>query len=77
MPKITLDDLEFNTEDLSENGKRQVASLQFLESQLRKIHKELSVYQTARSVHIAVLKSEISEKGIVAISSPHKTDQTE
>ena len=33
MPKITVDDIDYNTEDLSENGKAQLASLQFLEMQ--------------------------------------------
>jgi hypothetical protein len=32
MPKITVDDIEYNTEDLSDNGKAQLASLQFLEA---------------------------------------------
>ena len=35
--KITIDDIEYNTEDLSDNGKAQVASLQFLEAQMNKI----------------------------------------
>ena len=30
MPKITIDDMEYNTEDLTENGRAQLASLQFL-----------------------------------------------
>mgnify|MGYP001185678483 FL=1 len=34
MPKLTIDDIEFNTEDLSENGKAQLSSLQFLEAQM-------------------------------------------
>ena len=33
MPKITIDKIEYNTEDLSEAGVAQVASLQFLEVQ--------------------------------------------
>ena len=41
MPKITVDGIEYNTEDLSENGKSQLASLQFLEVQMNKIKSEL------------------------------------
>ena len=48
MPKITVDDIEYNTEDLSENGKAQLASLQFLEVQMNKLKAEIAVYQTAR-----------------------------
>ena len=29
MPKITVDDIEYNSEDLSDNGKAQLASLHF------------------------------------------------
>ena len=34
MPKITVEGLEYNTEDLTDNGKAQLASLQFLEVQM-------------------------------------------
>ena len=59
MPKITVDDIEYNTEDLSENGKAQLASLQFLEVQMKKIQSEIAVYQTARNSYISVLKTEL------------------
>ena len=49
MPKITVDDIEYNTEDLSDNGKAQLASLQFLEVQMSKIKSEIAVYKTAAS----------------------------
>ena len=63
MPKITVDGVEYNTEDLSENGKAQLASLQFLEVQMSKLKSEIAVYQTARSAYISALKSELSEAG--------------
>ena len=37
MPKITIDDVEYNSEDLSENGKAQLASLQFLQVQMKQV----------------------------------------
>ena len=61
MPKITIDKVEYNTEDLSENGKAQLASLQFLEAQMNKIKAEISVYKTARNSYIAALKAELDE----------------
>ena len=45
MPKITVDDIEYNTEDLSENGQAQLASLQFLEIQMKKLQSEIAVYR--------------------------------
>ena len=61
MPKITVDNIEYNTEDLSENGKAQLASLQFLEVQMNKLKSEIAVYQTARNSYIAALKAELDE----------------
>ena len=62
MPKITVDDIEYNTEDLTDNGKAQLASLQFLEVQMAKLRSEIAVYQTARNTYISALKSELDAK---------------
>lgn len=59
MPKITVDGIEYNTEDLSDNGKAQLASLQFLEAQMNKLNAEIAVYETARSTYLNSLKSEL------------------
>ena len=61
MPKITVDGIEYNTEDLSDNGKAQVASLQFLEVQMKKLQSEIAVYQTARNTYLAELKKELTK----------------
>ena len=60
MPKITVDGINYNTEDLTDNGKAQLASLQFLEVQMKKLNNEISVYQTARNAYVAALKSELT-----------------
>lgn len=59
MPLINIDGIEYNTEDLSDNGKAQLASLQFLESQMSKLKLELAVYQTARNSYASALQNEI------------------
>lgn len=59
MPKITIDNIEYNTEDLTDNGKAQLASLQFLEVQMNKLKSEIAVYETARSTYVGVLKAEL------------------
>lgn len=61
MPKFTVDGIDYNTEDLSENGKAQLASLQFLEFQMRKIKDEIAVYNTAKASYIAGLKAELEK----------------
>ena len=62
MPKFTVDGIEYNTEDLTENGKAQLASLQFLEVQMSKLKSEIAVYQTARNSYSAALKAELEAK---------------
>lgn len=59
MPKITVDGIEYNTEDLTDNGKAQLASLQFLEAQMNKLKNEIAVYNTAKNSYIAALKEEL------------------
>lgn len=59
MPKITVDGVEYNTEDLTDNGKAQLASLQFLEAQMNKLKNEIAVYNTAKNSYIAALKEEL------------------
>lgn len=61
MPKITVDDIEYNSEDLSDNGKAQLASLQFLQVQMDKLNSEIAVYQTARNAYVAALKAELEK----------------
>jgi hypothetical protein len=61
MPKITVDGIEYNTEDLSDNGKAQLASLQFLEVQTQKLQNEIAVYQTAKNSYILALKGELEK----------------
>ena len=61
MPKITVDGIEYNTEALPDNGKAQLASLQFLEVQMEKLRGEIAVYQTARNSYVAALKAELEK----------------
>ena len=61
MPKITVDGIEYNTEDLSDNGKAQLASLQFLEVQMKKLQNEIAVFQTAKAAYVAALKAELEK----------------
>jgi hypothetical protein len=62
MPKITVDGIEYNTEDLSDNGKAQLASLQFLEVQMSKLRNEIAAFQTAKNAYISALKAELKKE---------------
>jgi len=75
MPKIKLDDIEYNTEDLSEHGQATLKSLQFLEVQLQKLKSEIAVYQTAQRTYVAALKAEIQQSGIEPIASAEAAEE--
>ena len=55
--------LIYNTKDLTESGKSQLASLQFLDGQMQKIRQEIAVYQTAQAAYAQALKAEIAKAG--------------
>lgn len=61
MPKISIDGLDFNTEDLSDNGKAQLASLEFLQAQMSKLKAEIAVYETARNAYASELEAELKK----------------
>lgn len=63
MPKITVDGIEYNTEDLSDNGKAQLASLQFLEVQMNKLKTEIAIFKVARESYAEKLKAALPKQG--------------
>lgn len=75
MPKIKLDDIEYNTEDLSEHGQATLRSLQFLEVQLQKLKNDIAVYQTAQSTYVSVLKAEITSLGIEPLPTENDPEE--
>ncbi|MBK5927237.1 DUF6447 family protein [Rhodobaculum claviforme] len=70
MPRITVGGIDYNTEDLTENGKAQLASLQFLESQMRKLNTEVAIYKTAREGYLRALRAELAKAGQTDAASP-------
>ncbi|MEE2773507.1 MAG: hypothetical protein VYE27_01190 [Pseudomonadota bacterium] len=62
MPKIKIDDKEYDTEDMSDNAKAQLASLQFNDVHINRLRNELAIADTARAAYTAALKNEL-EKG--------------
>lgn len=62
MPKISIDGIDYNSEDLTDNGKAQLASLQFLEVQMSKLKSEIAVYQTARNAYVVALKADVEKE---------------
>ena len=59
--KITIDDVEYNLDDLSENAKVQLGNLQFVDTQLQQLNNELAVSDTARIGYTNALKGELEK----------------
>ena len=64
MAKIKIDDVEYDTDDMSDNAKAQVASLQFNEAHMNRLRNELAIADTAKIAYVNALKRELetSEK---------------
>ena len=75
MPKIKIDSIEYNTEDLSDHGQAVLKSLQFLEVQMQNLKNEVGVYQTAQRTYVAALKAEIKQSGIEPISTDDTSEE--
>ena len=57
---VTIDDVDYDLNDLSENAKAQLANLQFVDTQLMQLNNELAVSDTARIGYLAALKNELA-----------------
>ena len=59
MPKISIDDIDFNSEDLSESGKGLLASLQFVELHIKRLNDELAVLKTSKNVYENMVRKKL------------------
>lgn len=56
MTTVTIDEVEYALDSLSEDAKAQFASLQFVDQKLAQLNAEAAVYQTARIGYSNALK---------------------
>jgi len=61
--KITIDDVEYNLSDLSDNARAQLANIQFVDAQIQQLNNEWAVADTARIGYTAALKAELEKIG--------------
>ena len=59
--KITIDDVEYDLNDLSDDAKAQLANLQFVDAQLQQLNNEWAVSDTARIGYTNALKAELAK----------------
>ena len=62
MAKIKIDDVEYETDDLSDEAKAQLASLQFNAAHMNRLRNELAIADTARVAYSSALKKELEKK---------------
>ncbi len=59
MATITVDGVEYDSDNMSDDAKNQVASLQFVKNEISRLQAQLAVYKTAESGYAKALKSEL------------------
>ena len=57
MPIIKIDNVDYDTDKLSEEAKAQLASIQFCEQELARLQAQAAAYQTARMAYAKALQS--------------------
>ena len=61
MATITIDNKEYNLDDLTDKAKENLGSLQFVQNEITRIQSKLAVMQTAATAYSAVLKQELDK----------------
>ena len=61
MTSIKIDDKEYNLENLSEDAKQQLASLQFVQNEIKRLEAQIAVYKTASMAYSKVLKEKLDQ----------------
>ena len=60
MAVITIDGKEIDTDEISQKAKENLVSLQFAQTEIKKLQAEIAVYQTAAAAYSSALKNEIN-----------------
>tara|TARA_Y100001968_G_scaffold327155_1_gene371631 strand:- start:918 stop:1109 length:192 start_codon:yes stop_codon:yes gene_type:complete len=61
MASLNIDGKEYDTDDISENAKRQVVSLNYVRNELQQIEAKKAVFKTAEVAYIKALKDDLEE----------------
>ena len=59
MATITVDGVEYDSDNMSDEAKNQVASLQFVKNEISRLQAQLVVYKTAEVGYISALKTNL------------------
>ena len=61
MPNITIDGKEYSLDDISDNAKSQLASLQFAQNEIKRLEGQLAISKTAAAAYSNALKNELNQ----------------
>jgi hypothetical protein len=56
MPTIKIDNIDYDLDSLSDDAKAQLASLQFVDTELQRLQSQAAVLQTARMAYVKGLQ---------------------
>ena len=57
MPTIKIDDIDYDTDTLSNDAKAQLISMQFCDQELQRLQAQAAAYQTARQAYAKALQA--------------------
>ena len=60
MAKVNIDGKEYEFDDLSDEAKAQVVSLQFVQGELKRLDAQIAVFKTAEVGYLRELKEQIN-----------------
>ena len=60
---VTIDNVEYNLEDLSDNAKAQLANINFVDSRIQHLNSEWAVADTAKRGYSRALDAELNKNG--------------
>lgn len=62
MPTVTINGKNYETENLSEDARNQLASIQFADRKINELRAELAAMQTARNTYGRALMAKLGEE---------------
>jgi hypothetical protein len=64
MPIIKIDNVDYDTDKLSDEAKAQLISLQFCDQELARLQAQAAAYQTARQAYANALKQALPKEPV-------------
>ncbi len=59
MPNITIDGKSYDSDSLTDKAKEQIMSMQFVNSEIKRLESQLAVCKTAAAAYSMALKNEV------------------